>query len=159
MLSEIVDRLTSMEIKLKDGSFYEVKESDLIAWSRTYKDCNVFYEVKAAAEWCEANPSRRKTLRGIKRFLNAWLSKAHKLKGSPLSFNQKEGHSNIEESLNDISWVPDHERKETSKWYLSSKGFCIIIIGSYAGFIPKPEPSYFLPNFDAAFNIFFPSVL
>ena len=119
MLSEIVDRLTSMEIKLKDGSFYEVKESDLIAWSRTYKDCNVFYEVKAAAEWCEANPSRRKTLRGVKRFLNAWLSKAHKLKGSPLSFNQKESHSNIEESLNDISWVPDHERKETSKWYLS----------------------------------------
>ena len=99
MLSEIVDRLTSMEIKLKDGSFYEVKESDLIAWSRTYKDCNVFYEVKAAAEWCEANPSRRKTLRGVKRFLNAWLSKAHKLKGSPLSYNQKEGHSNIEESL------------------------------------------------------------
>ena len=46
MLSEIVDRLTSMEIKLKDGSFYEVKESDLIAWSRTYKDCNVFHEVK-----------------------------------------------------------------------------------------------------------------
>jgi hypothetical protein len=123
MLSEIVDRLTSMEIKLKDGSFYEVKENDLIAWSRTYKDCNVFYEVKAAAEWCEANPSRRKTLRGVKRFLNAWLSKAHKLKGSPLSFNQKEGHSNIEESLNDISWVPEHERKETSKWYLSSKGF------------------------------------
>ena len=75
MLSEIVDRLTSMEIKLKDGSFYEVK---------------------AAAEWCEANPSRRKTLRGVKRFLNAWLSKAHKLKGSPLSFNQKESHSNIE---------------------------------------------------------------
>ena len=123
MLSEIVDRLTSMEIKLKDGSFYEVKENDLIAWSRTYKDCNVFYEVKAAAEWCEANPSRRKTLRGVKRFLNAWLSKANKLKGSPLSFNQKEGHSNIEESLNDISWVPEHERKETSKWYLSSKGF------------------------------------
>ena len=83
MLPEFIDSLRQMEIILKDGSYYEIEKEDLIAWSRTYKDCNVIYEIRAAAEWCEANPSRRKTLRGIRRFINAWLSKANKLKGSP----------------------------------------------------------------------------
>lgn len=123
MLPEIIDSLCSMEIILKDGSYFEIEENDVIAWSRTYKDCNVIHEIRAAAEWCESNPSRRKTRRGIRRFLNAWLSKAHKLKGSPPIFNAETSHTDIEESLNDISWVSDSEKKEISKWYISSKGF------------------------------------
>ena len=123
MLPEIIDSLCSMEIILKDGSYFEIEENDVIAWSRTYKDCNVIHEIRAAAEWCESNPSRRKTRRGIRRFLNAWLSKAHKLKGSPLIFNAGTSHTDIEESLNDISWVSDSEKREISKWYISSKGF------------------------------------
>ena len=123
MLPEIIDSLCSMEIILKDGSYFEIEENDVIAWSRTYKDCNVIHEIRAAAEWCESNPSRRITRRGIRRFLNAWLSKAHKLKGSPLIFNAGTSHTDIEESLNDISWVSDSEKREISKWYISSKGF------------------------------------
>lgn len=123
MLPEIIDSLCSMEIILKDGSYFEIEENDVIAWGRTYKDCNVIHEIRAAAEWCESNPSRRKTRRGIRRFLNAWLSKAHKLKGSPPIFNAETSHTDIEESLNDISWVPDSEKREISKWYISSKGF------------------------------------
>ena len=83
----------------------------------------MIHEIRAAAEWCESNPSRRKTRRGIRRFLNAWLSKAHKLKGSPPIFNAETSHTDIEESLNDISWVSDSEKREISKWYISSKGF------------------------------------
>ena len=123
MLPEIIDSLCSMEIILKDGSYFEIEENDVIAWSRTYKDCNVIHEIRAAAEWCESNPSRRKTRRGIRRFLNAWLSKAHKLKGSPSIFYAEKSHTDIEESLNDISWVSDSEKREISKWYISSKGF------------------------------------
>ena len=123
MLPEIIDSLCSMEIILKDGSYFEIEENDVIAWGRTYKDCNVIHEIRAAAEWCESNPSRRKTRRGIRRFLNAWLSKAHKLKGSPPIFNAERRHTDIEESLNDISWVSDSEKREISKWYISSKGF------------------------------------
>ena len=93
MLPEIIDSLCSMEIILKDGSYFEIEENDVIAWGRTYKDCNVIHEIRAAAEWCESNPSRRKTRRGIRRFLNAWLSKAHKLKGSPPIFNAERSHT------------------------------------------------------------------
>ena len=41
MLPEIIDSLYSMEIILKDGSYFEIEENDVIAWGRTYKDCNV----------------------------------------------------------------------------------------------------------------------
>ena len=53
-----------MEIILKDGSYYEIDQNDLISWQRTYHECNVFHEINAAKEWCQANPSRRKTKRG-----------------------------------------------------------------------------------------------
>ena len=36
MLPEIIDSLCSMEIILKDGSYFEIEENDVIAWSRTY---------------------------------------------------------------------------------------------------------------------------
>ena len=50
MLPEFIDSLRQMEIILKDGSYYEIEKEDLIAWSRTYKDCNDIYEIRAAAE-------------------------------------------------------------------------------------------------------------
>ena len=112
-----------MEIILKDGSYYEIQQDDLLSWQRTYTDCNVFHEINAAREWSEANPSRRKTKRGIRRFLNAWLSKAHKLKGSPFIYTQEGKTNKIEESMHDISWVEEENRLETSKWYIKNKGF------------------------------------
>ena len=105
-----------MEIILKDGSYYEIEQNDLISWQRTYHECNVYHEINAAKEWCQANPSRRKTKRGIKRFLNAWLSKAHKLKGSPFIYVNQEKTTSIKESMYDISWVEDENKLEVSKW-------------------------------------------
>ena len=112
-----------MEIILKDGSYYEIEQNDLISWQRTYHECNVYHEINAAKEWCQANPSRRKTKRGIKRFLNAWLSKAHKLKGSPFIYVNQEKTTSIKESMYDISWVEDENKLEISKWYVKNKGF------------------------------------
>ena len=39
-----------MEIILKDGSYYEIEQSDLISWQRTYHECNVYHEINAAKE-------------------------------------------------------------------------------------------------------------
>ena len=75
MLPEIIDSLYSMEIILKDGSYFEIEENDVIAWSRTYKDCNVIHEIRAATSGVNRT-HQRKARRGIRRFLNAWLSKA-----------------------------------------------------------------------------------
>ena len=39
-----------MEIILKDGSYYEIEQNDLISWQRTYHECNVYHEINAAKE-------------------------------------------------------------------------------------------------------------
>ena len=68
---------------LKTGENWEPSEADIIEWQRAYQDIDVHREIDAMSCWCEANPSKRKTKAGIKRFVNAWLSRANKTGGSP----------------------------------------------------------------------------
>lgn len=63
-------------IILKDGRYWEADPEDIIQWQRAYTDIDCFAEINAAACWCEANPSKRKTQRGVKKFLNSWLKRA-----------------------------------------------------------------------------------
>ena len=49
--------------------------------------------------WCDSNPTKRKTRRGIKRFVNAWLSKEqdrnHAYQGNT---HNRNGGSGIDEA-------------------------------------------------------------
>lgn len=68
---------------LKDGKQWEPDDTDIVEWQRAYKNIDVYQEIDAMTCWCEANPSKRKTARGVKRFVNAWLSRADRTGGSP----------------------------------------------------------------------------
>ena len=39
-------------------------------------------ELRKMRGWCEANPKKRKTKNGVKRFINAWLAKEQDRGGS-----------------------------------------------------------------------------
>lgn len=69
---------------LNDGSEWEPTELDIELWRDTYQAVDVRQELKAMASWLDANPTRRKTKRGIKRFVNTWLAKAQDRGGSPM---------------------------------------------------------------------------
>ena len=68
---------------LKSGDHWEPEDQDVLAWQQTYQKIDVYQELAAMASWCDANPSKRKTKKGIKRFVNAWLSRANDQGGSP----------------------------------------------------------------------------
>ena len=70
-------------IILKDGNTYTPEQEDILSWQQAYKNCDVYQELDAMACWCDANPSRRKTSRGVKRFVNSWLARANEKGGSP----------------------------------------------------------------------------
>ena len=55
---------------------FTVTEEKRTEYQATYPGVEVDLELKAVRQWCIDNPTRRKTLKGIPRFLNAWLSKA-----------------------------------------------------------------------------------
>ena len=60
----------------KDGTYTEIEQSYLIECQRTYQSIDVYREVDAMRMWLESNPSKRKTARGMKRFVNSWLKRA-----------------------------------------------------------------------------------
>lgn len=60
----------------RTGETYPVFQSDIDHWSELYQSVDVLQELRKAAGWLEGNPTRRKTKRGMPRFITNWLSHA-----------------------------------------------------------------------------------
>lgn len=78
----------SITVPASDGSEYAIPLADIAEWEQTYPAVNVEGELQKARAWCLANPSKRKTHRGMPKFLNGWLSRAndrpgHSVNGAP----------------------------------------------------------------------------
>ena len=62
-------------LPLNDKSFYEVPKDKIELWVQTYPAVDVMQELWKMRAWLDSNPTRRKTRRGISRFINSWLSR------------------------------------------------------------------------------------
>jgi hypothetical protein len=62
-------------IPLIDGSDFEVYAEKANEWSAAYPAVNVPQRLMAIRQWCIANPTNRKTRRGVEGFIVRWLSK------------------------------------------------------------------------------------
>jgi hypothetical protein len=108
---------------LNTGEEWEADEADIIQWQKTYPAVDVFAELSKMESWLDANPKKRKTQAGIKRFINSWLARAQDRGGSsPFKSNQKKSvrdRSNLDE-LTDVSWL-EGVIKEKMKVYFTDK--------------------------------------
>ena len=64
-----------ISLPLNDGTFFDVPENDRAKWSQLYPNVDVLQQLRNMAGWCDANPTKRKTRGGIKRFITAWLAR------------------------------------------------------------------------------------
>ena len=64
-----------ISLPLNDGTFFDVSENDRAKWSQLYPNVDVLQQLRNMAGWCDANPTKRKTRGGIKRFITAWLAR------------------------------------------------------------------------------------
>lgn len=62
-------------LTLNDKSEYGVTQTDIDLFTELYPAVNVMQELRNMKGWCNSNPSKRKTRRGINRFINSWLSR------------------------------------------------------------------------------------
>ena len=69
------DRHLFISLILNDGSEYPVYEDQVEKWIALYPAVDVGQELRKMSGWCEANPQKRKTKRGILNFINSWLSR------------------------------------------------------------------------------------
>ena len=64
-----------ISIILNDKTEYPITEADVEGWKDLYPAVDVMQELRKMKGWADANPTKRKTKAGIKRFINAWLAK------------------------------------------------------------------------------------
>lgn len=70
---------------LNDGTNYVVPQEDIALYIQTYPNVDVVQKLREMSLWCRNNPQKRKTKRGIKRFITNWLSREQD-KGSRPSY-------------------------------------------------------------------------
>ena len=64
----------AITILLNDGTEYPVRQEDVDKWKDLYQAVDIMQELRKMKGWSEANPKKRKTKNGIKRFINSWLA-------------------------------------------------------------------------------------
>lgn len=71
--------LTSIEVAAElpqnDGNVFAISIDQAERWQKLYPSVNVQVELCKIIGWLEANPTKRKTARGMMRFVNGWLSR------------------------------------------------------------------------------------
>lgn len=66
---------SGIQLVLNDKTFYDVPIDKIALWRETYPAVNIEQELQKMRAWLDSNPTRRKTRRGIERFINNWLSR------------------------------------------------------------------------------------
>lgn len=62
-------------IPLNDDTTYGVSRAEIDHFKKLYPMVNVEAELYEMVDWCVQHPSRRKTRRGVRTFINQWLGK------------------------------------------------------------------------------------
>lgn len=63
-----------IELILKDKTMYPIYQEEMEEWKRLYTAVDILQELRKMKGWCDSNPTKRKTERGIKRFICNWLA-------------------------------------------------------------------------------------
>jgi len=68
-------RKAAISLLLNNKAYHPVYQEEIGRWLELYPAVDVMQELRKMAGWLEANPSRRKTAKGINAFIVGWLSR------------------------------------------------------------------------------------
>lgn len=98
---------------LNDKTFYDVFEKDIENWKDLYPAVDIMQELRKMKGWLESNPTKRKTKRGINRFINSWLARTQDSGGTKKTSSYYKGGENYENTRSNHQ--QDHGRSERSE--------------------------------------------
>lgn len=98
-------------LPLADKSEFGITHSQILEWSSAYPAVDVEQQIRNMRQWCLANPSRRKTRRGIKAFVVSWLSKEQDKGGRPIPANVQPSFAERDEMARRRKWEEMTGRK------------------------------------------------
>lgn len=94
-LEEPAQDQSGILLPLVDKTDYDVPLSKIEKWSQAYPAVDVKQELQKMAAWLLSNPKRRKTRKGIDRFINTWLSKEQDKGGI---YRNRQGQQDIKQT-------------------------------------------------------------
>ena len=102
---------TGFSITLKDDSIYKVSAENLAMWKRAYPALDVEGELCRMEAWCNANPTKRKTSKGVEKFINGWLNRSLVDSGSGQSYQNtyRGGVNNYEQHEQPEPYNPEDD--------------------------------------------------
>ena len=93
------DALQVISFTLNDKTEYPVYDKDYAEWVELYPAVDIMQELRKMKGWLDSNPTRRKTVKGIRRFINNWLSKAQ---DSPHVQKSQTSQERIQNRVSDV---------------------------------------------------------
>lgn len=113
-LDESTPNLSGLLLMLNDKSYYDVPLDKIAMWKDTYPAVDVEQELKKMVAWLDSNPTRRKTRRGIEKFINNWLSRTQDSGGT-------KGQKGVSEPVGNNTYNTD-EQWERIQRAIAEKG-------------------------------------
>lgn len=107
--------LSGILLPLNDKTTYNVPLSKIEIWTAAYPAVDVKQELLKMIAWLESNPVRRKTRRGITRFIDTWLSREQDKGGR---HRQQSGSHDTADQRNQ---PPKRQREEPEYYKLLGK--------------------------------------
>jgi len=68
--------VTLIRLPLNTGDEFAITDQHVAEFASAYPAVDIMQELRSMRAWCIANPTNRKTKRGILKFVNTWLAKA-----------------------------------------------------------------------------------
>lgn len=90
-------------LPLIDKTDYNVPLPKIKKWSEAYPSVDVDQELKKMAAWLTSNPTKKKTRKGIDRFINNWLAREQDKGGTQKQVKKQNGFASFEQRQYDYS--------------------------------------------------------
>ena len=90
------------ELPTNTGEGYAFYQSDIDGYKSLYPAVDVEQEMRKMIGWLDANPTKRKTKTGMKRFVNAWLARQQDSAKPAMAPTAKSKFNNFEQRNDEI---------------------------------------------------------
>jgi len=98
----LLESTVSHQIPLKSGETHQITREDIETYRAVFPRLDINQQLNQMTLWTISNPSKQKTQRGIKRFINSWLSRAF---NDPRNKTTSTRSQTVSQGLNDRSWA------------------------------------------------------
>ena len=96
-------------VTLITGKEWRPSERELLQWSTSYPDTDLQGELRRMEDWFQKHPDRRKTERGMRAFVKAWLDR--KICGASVSQHGTK-RRRYQNAFNDFSLRQEYDFEE-----------------------------------------------